>query len=312
MHAKDRSLLSDLEVFVAIVRHGSMTGAAVELGVSTSALSHRMRKLEAALGAQLLNRTSRALSPTEAGAELAAQLGTGFATIEDALRRLTRSEGLPVGRLRLNMLRDAASHLVKPILKSYAAAYPDMHLDLHADDRIVDMVAGGFDAGIRYGDRVPRDMIGVALSPPTRWVVVATPELINRVGAPQGPADLENLPCIEMKLGDDSTFVWELGNGAAMQRITVSGPIRANGTSVILDAAREGLGFAYVLDLAARDLIASGELQVVLPDWASEGPPLMIYYPSRRQRPQGLMELIEMIRQHQGLPPVLGGAWDNA
>ncbi len=310
MRAIDRSLLSDLEVFVAIVRHGSMKGAAAELGVSTSALSHRMRKLEAALGAQLLNRTSRALSPTEAGADLARQLSDGFATIEDALRRLARSDGRPVGRLRINMLRDAASHLLRPILKSYATTYPDMHLDIHADDRIVDMVAGGFDAGIRYGDRVPLDMIGVALSPPSRWVVVGAPELIDRVGAPQVPSDLEQLPCIEMKLGDDSTFVWELGNDSDMQRITVQGPVRANGTSVILDAAREGLGFAYVLDLAARDHLASGELQIVLPEWASDGPPLMIYYPSRRQRPQGLAELIDMIRQDQSLPPLAHVAQD--
>lgn len=304
MRLEDRSLLADLDVFVTIVRHGSMKAAANELGVSTSALSHRMRKLEAALGTRLLNRTSRSLAPTEAGAAMAKQLSQGFAAIEDAVQDLTRSRGLPMGRLRLNTLRDAARHLLTPVLKRYAEAFPDMHLDIHADDRMVDMVANGFDAGIRYGDRVPLDMIGVALSPPTRWIVVATPDLIARTGAPRKPADLEHLPCIEIKLGDDSTYTWELGNGENTVRVPVRGPIRANGTSVIIDAALEGLGYAYVLDMTVRDDLAAGRLQTVLPDWASEGPPLTIYYPSRRQSPPGLIELIAMIRADQGLAPL--------
>lgn len=304
MQARDRAQLGDLDIFATIVRHGSMKAAAVELGVTTSALSHRMRKLEAGLGVRLLNRTSRSLAPTEAGARLAAELDRGFATITEALSAATRTRGLPVGRLRLNMLRDAARHLVNPVLGRYAATYPDMQLDLHADDRMVDMVAGGFDAGIRYGDRVPRDMIGVALSPPTEWLVVAAPALLERVGTPQSPADLVGMPCIEIKLGDDSAYLWELGNGARMQRIAVRGPVRANGTSVILDAAIEGLGFAYVLRHAVAADLAAGRLVQVLADWVSEGPPLMIYYPSRHQQPPGLRELIDMIRTDQGLTPL--------
>ncbi|MEZ5796742.1 MAG: LysR family transcriptional regulator [Paracoccaceae bacterium] len=305
MRLRDRSLLPDLDIFVAIVRHGSMKAAAIELGVSTSALSHRMRKLEEALGVRLLNRTSRALAPTQAGATLAASLAQGFQTIDGALEVLSQRSGQPAGRLRLNLLQDAARLLLGPVLARYAGLFPRMHLDIHADDRIVDIVAGGFDAGIRYGDRVPQDMIGVALSPPTQWIVVGAEALIARVGQPQTPQDLASLPCIEMQLGDGSSYQWELGNGTAMMRVAVQGPLRANGTAQIIDAALQGLGFAYVLEHAVRDLIAAGRLRVVLPDWASEGPPFTIYYPSRHS-PPGLRDLINLIRTDQGLSALAG------
>ena len=282
-----------------------MKAAAIDLGVSTSALSHRMRKLEDALGVRLLNRTSRALAPTEAGATLAASLSRSFLSIDEALSTLSRQRGLPVGRLRLNMLQDAARLLVMPALGRYAEAFPDMRLDIHADDRIVDVVAGGFDAGIRYGDRVPQDMIGVALSPPTQWIVVGTEALIAQVGAPQTPQALAALPCIEIQLGDGSAYQWELGNGATMLRVAVQGPLRANSTAQIVEAALQGLGFAYVLEHAVRDLLASGQLRCVLPDWVSEGPPFTIYYPSRHS-PPGLRELINLIRNDQGLPSLAG------
>lgn len=306
MQARDRSLLADLSVFVRIVHHRSMKQAAIELGVTTSALSHRMRKLEADLGVRLLNRTSRSLAPTDAGAALAESLSQGFSTIEDALGALSRDRGLPAGHLRLNMLRDAARLLLAPVLARYTGAFPDMHLDLHADDGITDVVAGGFDAGIRYGDRVPRDMVGVALTPPTRWIVVATAELIARVGEPHTPEDLTRLPCVEIKLGDGSGYPWELGNGATMLRVPVRGPLRANGTDQIVQAASQGVGFAYVLEQAVRADVAAGRLRPVLADWASEGPPFTIYYPSRRQSPPGLRELVNLIRQDQGLAPLAG------
>ena len=301
MRAFDRALLADLYVFVTIVRRKSMRQAAIELGVTTSALSHRLRKLESDLGVRLLNRTSRSITPTEAGVALASQLEIGFQVIGDSLSVLERHRDFPTGRLRLNALRDAARLILGPVLTRYTMEFPDMHLDVTVDDHLVDIVAQGFDAGIRYGDRVPQDMIGVALSAPLQWVVVGSPDLIRRVGRPETPDDLLRMPCVEMRVGDNSQYQWELGNGSSMMRVDVRGPISANETEHAVDAALRGIGFAYCLERRVRQEIEGGELEIALPEWASEGPPFMIYYPSRRQVPPGLRQLIEIIREEQGL-----------
>jgi DNA-binding transcriptional LysR family regulator len=304
MRTFDRNLLADLNVFLTIVRRGSLAKAGIELGVSASALSHRLRKLETALNVRLLNRTSRAIRPTEAGAALAQQLETGFRTIADALTGLETHRHLPVGRLKLNILRDAARLVLGPVAPRYAQTYPQMRLDVTVDDHMVDIVAGGFDAGIRYGDRVPLDMVGLALTGPQNWVVVASPELIARVGLPDSPQDLLRRPCIETRVGDDSRFPWELGNGDAMVRLDVRGPLSTNETEQAVDAALRGLGFAYCLERRVAAELAAGALELVLPHWASEGPPFTVYYSSRRQPPPGLRQLIDMIRLAEGLRPV--------
>jgi DNA-binding transcriptional LysR family regulator len=301
MRNRDRAILADLDIFVTILAHGSMKRAALDLGVSVSALSHRMRKLEDHLGVRLLNRTSRSLAATVAGEGLAKQLTAGFNTIDEALTSLARQRENPAGRLRINVLQDAVPLLVTPILARYAAAFPDVKLEIHADDLMVDVVAGGFDAGIRYGDRVPLDMVGVALSAPTRWVVVGSDALIEAVGVPSAPKDLLGLPCIEIALGDGNSYSWELGNEPALTRLAVRGPVRANGTAQIIAMALEGVGFAYVLETAVRRELEDGRLRVVLGEWASDGPPFTVYYPSRRQTPPGLRELINLIRKSQGL-----------
>ncbi|AHB47844.1 LysR family transcriptional regulator [Hyphomicrobium nitrativorans NL23] len=305
MQAFDRATLADLNVFLTIVRRGSMAKAAIEHGVSTSALSHRMRKLEAQLGVRLLNRTSRSITPTEAGGVLAVQLEAGFQTIGDAVRSLERHRHFPVGRLRLNVLRDAARLVLGPVLRRYLDEFPDMHLDVSVDDHLVDIVAQGFDAGIRYGDRVPQDMVGVALTKAARWVVVAAPELIVRTGRPEEPKDLLALPCVQMRVGDNSNFPWELGNGAAMVQVDVRGPLTANETEHAVDAAIRGVGFTYCLERRVRAEVATGALEIVLPEWASEGAPFTIYYPSRRQLPPGLRQLINAIRDAENLPPLI-------
>lgn len=302
MHNFDRSLLADLAIFSTIVRRRSMRQAAIELGVTTSALSHRMRKLETALGVRLLNRTSRSMAPTEAGAILAQRLEAGLQSIDEGLSLLARQRAVPTGQLRINALRDAARLLLGPIMPRYTTEFPEMHLDIVLDDHLVDVVAEGFDAGIRYGDRVPQDMIGVALTKPLRWVVAASPELIARTGLPQTPEDLLHLPCIGMRLGDNSRYAWELGNGGAMRRVEVSGPVCANETQHAVDLALGGVGFLYCLEAIVTPLAMLGKLTVVLPDWASDGAPLTIYYPSRRQVPAGLHALIDMIREREGLP----------
>jgi DNA-binding transcriptional LysR family regulator len=300
----DPKLFSDLCVFLTILRCGGMSRAAIDLGVTTSALSHRLRKLETSLGIRLLNRSSRSIRPTTAGAMLAGQLQQSFEAIAESVRALEQYRQFPAGKLRLNVLRDAARLVLKPVIRDYSLQFPNVHLDVTVDDHFVDIVGGGFDAGIRYGDRVPQDMVGVALTSPLNWVVVASPELIGRIGRPETPQQLLELPCIQMRVGDNSAFPWELGNADALVRLDVRGPLCANETEHSVGAAIQGVGFAYCLERRVASEVREGRLEVVLPQWASTGPCFMIYYPSRRQPPSGLRQLIDMIRSNERLAPV--------
>ncbi|WGF87080.1 LysR family transcriptional regulator [Marinivivus vitaminiproducens] len=301
-----RSDLAELSVFLAIVRQGSFARAAIELGVTTSALSHAMRKLETRFGVRLLNRTSRAVVPTHAGRELALRLSEGFQTISDALSALDVHRDAPVGRLRLNVPKDAQRLLIGPVLPDFVRRYPQVHLDVTVDDRPVDIVAQGFDAGIRYGGAVPRDMIAVPLTPPLRWVVIGAPAYLERRGRPRTPEELHLHACVQMRIGDNSAFAWELGDGDAMVRVDVPGPFCVNETDGAVDAAMRGVGLAYCLEWRVADEIRAGALEVVMADWSSIGPPLALYYPSRRQTPPGLRQLTDLVRVSKGLPPRSG------
>jgi DNA-binding transcriptional LysR family regulator len=298
----DQADMADLRVFTTIVRRGNFRKAAIELGVTASALSHRMRKLEQRLQVRLLNRTSRSVVPTQAGADLALKLDDGFRTIHDALSTLDMHRRYPVGRLRLNVPRDAARLLLAEVAPEFCRLYPQIHLDVVVDDRPVDIVGEGYDAGIRYHASVPADMIATTLTPPLRWVIVGAPDLIERLGTPGSPADLVRFPCVQMRVGDNSALPWELGDGDAMVRVDVPGPLCANETELSVLAAMRGAGLAYCLEWRVHDEVRAGRLQIVLPEWASTGPPFAIYYPSRRQPAPGLRQLIELIKARQQPP----------
>lgn len=246
MPAFNRTELADLNVFVTICRRRSFRQAAVELGVSTSALSHAMRNLEARLGVKLLNRTSRSVVPTAAGAALAEQLGDGFATIGAAIDQLDRYRTSPIGRLRINVPRDASRLLIGPILPAFIEAYPEIQLDITVDDRLIDIVADGYDAGIRYGDTVAGDMIAVPLTPALRWVIVGSPSYLKRYGRPAKPDDLMRHACIRMRIGDNSLYRWELGNGRRALEIDVPGPVSVNETDAAVEAALSGVGLVVL------------------------------------------------------------------
>ena len=158
-----------------------------------------------------------------------------------------------------------------------------------------------FDLGVRYGGTVPEDMVAVALTPPLRWVVIASPDYLRRRGRPQNPADLLNHDCIKMRLGDNSVFKWELGDGDVMVRLDVQGPLAASDTETTVDAARRGVGLGYVLERRAQEEMSLGALEVVLPEWASTGPAFFAYYPSRKQTEPGLRQIIAMIRKNEGI-----------
>lgn len=296
MAAFNRSELADLNVFMAIIRRRSFRHAAHELGVTTSALSHTMRNLETRLGVKLLYRTSRAVEPTDAGTLLAEKLTQGFAVIQDGLDTLELHREAPIGRLRINVPRDAAVLLLAPILGDFTDAYPQLRLDLIVEDHMLDIIAEGYDAGIRYGATVPQDMVAVPLTGALRWIMVASPAYLARRGTPQVPKDLLEHACIRMYLGDKTTYKWELGNGARQQRIDVPGHFSAADTETIVNAALQGVGIAYCLSDRVQQQLAEGRLVEVMQDWACMGEPLCMYYPSRRQSQPGLRQLMDMIR----------------
>lgn len=306
MPSYSRHDLADLSAFAAICRRGSFRLAASELGVSTSALSHALRNLEGRLGVKLLNRTTRSVAPTEAGRKLAAQLDQSFGEIGEALSELAQYRAGPLGGLRINVPRDAARLLLSPVLARYLHDCPGVKIEVVVDNNMVDIVKAGFDAGIRFGDTVPQDMVCMPLTPPLKWVVVATPAYLGRHGTPRTPDDLLRHACIRLRLGDQTLFRWELGQGARACEVDVPGALIVNDTDMAVDAALDGLGLAYCLERYAEPHLRAGRLRRVLDDWAPAGAPLVMYYPSRRQLAPALSRLIQAIRTASGLPDAIG------
>jgi DNA-binding transcriptional LysR family regulator len=294
-----RTELADLYAFLVIHRRRSLGAAATELGVTTSALSHTLRRLEEHLGVRLLHRTSRSLAPTAAGEALAGPLAEGLGQVEAAVAALQRFRDVPAGHLRLNVPRDAAHLLLTPVLALLRERYPELVLDVTVDDNLVDIVAQGFDAGMRYGNTVPQDMVAVPLTGPLRWVVVGAPAYFARHGRPRTPAELLQHSCIRMRLGDGSSYRWELRDAAgAPIALEVPGPVSFNETDSTVQAAVQGVGLAYCLQWRVARELAAGQLQTVLAEHAVTGPPLSIYYASRRQPVPGLKPLIEVLQRH--------------
>lgn len=307
MPSYSRHDLADLSAFAAICRRGSFRLAATELGVSTSALSHALRNLEDRLGVKLLNRTTRSVAPTEAGSRLAAQLDQSFGEIGEALSELDRYRSAPLGGLRINVPRDASRLLLSPVLARYLDDCPGVKIEVVVDNNMVDIVKAGFDAGIRFGDTVPQDMVCTPLTPPLRWVVVGAPAYFGRHGTPKTPEDLLRHACIRLRLGDQTLYRWELGQPPHAHAIDVPGALIVNETDMALDAALDGIGLAYCLERYAEPHLRAGRLRRVLDEWSPAGAPLVMYYPSRRQLAPALSRLIEAIRGANGLPGTIDG-----
>jgi DNA-binding transcriptional LysR family regulator len=293
----NRSDLADCAYFMAIARHRSFRRAGLELGVSSSALSHALKAFEARLGLRLLNRTNRSVTLTAAGEQLLKAISEPVSVIGDAFETLNRFRDAPAGRIRINMMVDAATLLVGPVLPTFMDRYPEIELEITADNHIVDVTDGGFDAGIRYGGTVPEDMIAQRLSREIDWVVVGAPSYLDRVGRPLHPSDLAKHRCLRIRLGNDSIYKWELENGEESLEIDAPGMVIVNHADAALPAVLAGAGLTYLSEPLVRPLVAAGKLEIVLPDWASPGPAFHMYYSSRRNVPTGLRLLIELIRE---------------
>ncbi len=293
----NRSDLTDFTYFLAIARHRSFRRAGVELGVSASGLSHALKGLEARLGVRLLNRTNRSVDLTAAGQELQTAITQPFDTIRQAVEDLNRFRDTPTGRIRLNVVSDAATLLLGPVMPVFVDRYPDIEVDIVASNRMVDIVGAGFDAGIRHGGTVPEDMITQRLSADLRWVVAASPDYLDRFGTPATPDDLREHRCLGVRLGDDRIYAWEFEGPDGEFAVSVPGKITADETRLMLAMATAGMGLVYAGAPVLAPYLASGALRLVLEDWATTGPGYHLYYPSRRQLPTGLRLLVDLIRE---------------
>ena len=292
-----RADLADLNSFLAVERLRSFTQAAVELGITTSALSHAIKNLEARLGVRLLNRTSRTVSATDAGAALAKRLTLGFAEISGALAALDRHRDRPSGRLRLNVLSDGARLIFSKHLPRFLENYPEVSVEIAVDDRMVDIVSAGFDAGIRFGDTILEDFIAARISEDLRWVAVASPRYLNSSPRIVEPEDLKRHNCIQIRMGNGVIYRWDFERDGEHRAIDVPGQLCVNETTFGIAMALADRGITYCLEERVRAHLDNGQLQVVLPDWAPVEPAMYIYYPGRRQMPPGLRELIDTFRE---------------
>lgn len=292
-----RADLADYAYFLALAKHRSFRRAGLELGVSASALSHSLKGLEARIGVRLLNRTSRSVTLTAAGEDLHGALVAPFDAIETAVEGLNRYRDEPAGRISLNVMEQASSLLLGPVLPVFVERYPGIALDVTVTNHLVDVVAQGADAGIRWGGTVPEDMVAQRLSSDIRWVIVGAPAYIDRHGAPLHPRELAAHQCLRLRLGDDSIYHWEFDKDGEEIAIDVPGAITLDETQFAMTLAVAGTGLAYLPEPIVAPLVTEGRLRLVLEDWASMGAGFHIYYPSRRQLPTGLRLLIDLIRE---------------
>jgi len=296
-----RDELSTLSAFLAVAEERSFTRAAKRLDVSASALSHAIRRLEERIGVRLLARTTRSVTPTEAGEQLIASLGPALGDIRGALERVAELRDRPAGRVRLLVPRLAVMTVLAPKLGEFSRRFPDVVLDVTTDDSRVDLVAAGFDAGIHYGEFVQQDMVAVRVSKDQRPAIVGSPAYFESHPRPKSPPDLRAHRCINFRHGSAGVYHWEFDKGRRSLSVAVRGPLIVDDVEVMIRAAIDGVGLAFVSEDRAEPHLASGELVRVLEDWCAPFPGFFLYYPSRRQQPAALSALIDTLRLERGL-----------
>jgi DNA-binding transcriptional LysR family regulator len=292
----DRPDLHALDSFAAVARHRNFRRAAVERGVSASTLSQTVRDLEARMGVRLLNRTTRSVALTDAGAALLDRLQPALTAIGEAVAEARSTQAQPQGPLRINAPEPAIEHVLAPMIPAFLAAYPQVRLEVTGETALVDIVAGGFDAGVRWGESLAQDMVAVSLGPPQRFALVAAPSLIARVGTPTHPRDLLDLPCVRVRFPSGAEPAWEFEKDGEPLRISPTGPLVSTSPTLLMQAMLEGIGFGVPFEEAARPHIAAGRLVEVLADWSETFPGPFLYYPSRRTMPSPLRAFVDFVQ----------------
>ncbi|WP_431856280.1 LysR family transcriptional regulator [Azospirillum sp.] len=291
--------LSDLDAFAAVARHRNFRRAAVERGVSASTLSDAVRALEERLGVRLLNRTTRSVTPTEAGQRLLDRLGPALDEVGEALDAVNGFRDTPTGTLRLNVPSAAAHLVLAPLVAPFLATHPGLRLEIVEDNSFVDVFAAGFDAGVRYDEALAKDMIAVPLGPPQRFAVAASPALLAHVGVPGTPHDLLERPCIRHRFLSGALPPWEFARDGETVKLSPEGPLIVTSADMAVRAAEDGVGFVHSFEGFLRPSLDSGRLVEVLEDWSDRFPGPSLYYPSRRHVPAPLRAFVEFVRAHR-------------
>jgi DNA-binding transcriptional LysR family regulator len=292
-----RENYNDLLAFLAVARERSFTKAAAKLGVSQSALSHTIRGLEARLGLRLLTRTTRSVSPTEAGERLLLAVGHRFEEIEAELEALSELREKPAGTIRITAIDYAADTILLPKLAKLLPQYPDIKVEIIIDYGLTDIVAQRYDAGVRFGEQVAKDMIAVRIGPDMRMAVVGAPSYFAKRSAPKKPQDLTEHNCINLRLPTHGgLYAWEFEKTNRELRVRVDGQLVLNGTTQMLNAALAGFGLAYVPEDLAEAHLAKGRLKRVLEEWCPPYSGYHLYYPSRRQSSPAFALLVDALR----------------
>ena len=287
--------LADLTAFAAVARHRSFRAAADAMGVSRSSLSHALGGLEQQLGVRLLHRTTRSVAPTEAGERLLARLAPMLRELDDMLAAVGSADG-PAGTLRINAPASATRWFLRHVVPDFLDRYPRVALDLVSENRLIDIVAEGFDAGVRLREAVPQDMIAVPFAGDVRFLAVAAPAYLARHGVPATPDDLRRHRCIRQRLPSGKPYRWEFARGSDEIAMEVPGALTLDHNELMADAAADGLGIAFVPEPAARSALRDGRLRAVLEDWSPAIPGLCLYYPGHRHVPPVLRAFIDALR----------------
>jgi DNA-binding transcriptional LysR family regulator len=288
---------AELNAFVAVAEHRNFTKAAAQLGVSPSTLSQTIRSFEERLGVRLLNRTTRSVALTEAGEHLLVDAQPILDGIDKAIEGVNSFRDKPIGTLRLSMPRAVAAAIVGPLLPQFLAQFPQINLEVHVDDSHSDIVVGRFDAGIRIGERIAKDMIAVRLLDRFRWLAVASAAYVARHPAPVTPQDLHAHNCVRLRWDWDGTIQpWIFEKAGRRLEVPVSGSLILNDAYLLLNAVLDGVGIGYISEPVISMRVADGQLVQLLPDWCWHMSGVYLYYPSRRQVPGPLRAFIEFIR----------------
>ena len=292
-----RVALTDLEAVMAIARRGTFRAAAVDLGVSTTALSHTIAKFESGLGVRLFNRTTRSVSLTDAGRLFIDNVGPSLQGVYDALEVVRARRETPSGLLRINTPPFAARTILSSLVLKFLQRYPEMQVDIVTDGRLIDIVAEGFDMGVRVAKLIPNDMIAISLGQPQRHAIVASPQYLKEQGSPETPLDLLHHACIRVRLPDGTIYRWHLENAGEVVQVDVRGQLTLDEASLARIAVLEGAGIGCFLEQDVVEDIAAGRLVRLLNDWTPPFPGLCIYYPGRRNPSAGLAAFLAMARE---------------
>lgn len=296
-----REELIDLNAFATVADEQSFTRAAAKLGTSQSALSHTINRLEAHVGVRLLTRTTRKVAPTEAGERLLLALGPALDNIAAALVSLGELRAKPAGTIRITTSEHPAHAVLWPALEMLLRDFPDVHVELHIESGFTDIVEERFDAGVRLGESIAKDMVAVRIGPDLRMAVVGSPAYFAKHPKPKTPQDLAHHQCIKMRLPTAGGFyAWELEKGQRELRVRVEGQVAFNNVPMILRAAAAGFGLACVLEDQTKPYVADGRLIRVLEDWCPPFPGYHLYYPNRRQPSAAFSLLVDALRYRRG------------